>query len=134
MHNLATVVGGVVLSAVVLSGCGGGGTTVTATLKDLTLAVDNNSGKAGDFTFKADNKGALVHELVVFKTDVAFDKIPQKDGKADESTGTSAGEVDDVAPGKAESKTFKLAAGKYVLLCNVPAHYAAGMAVAFTVQ
>ena len=150
MRNWAMMIGSMAMSGLVLAGCGGGdaapassagapaaaggATTVTATMKDLTLAVDKNSGKAGEFTFKADNKGALAHELAVLKTDEAADKIPQKDAKADESTGKLIGRTAEIAAGKAESKTVKLEAGKYVLLCNVPAHYAAGMAVAFTVQ
>lgn len=145
MRNWSMVIGGVVLGAALIAGCGGGsaapaasggasGATVTATLKDLTLTIDKTTAKAGDVTFKAVNQGALVHELVVIKTDLAPDKLPQKDGKADENAGTVVGEIAEFPGGKTETKTFKLEAGKYLLLCNVAGHYAAGMTTAFTVQ
>ena len=41
-----------------------GAGTITVTLKDLTLAADKATAKAGSVSFKADNKGSLVHELV----------------------------------------------------------------------
>ena len=146
MRNWSMVIGGVVMGAALIAGCGGGaapaaggraaggGGAVTATLGDLTLKLDTNTGKAGAITFKADNKGALPHELVVIKTDLAADKLPQKDGLADETANKVIGKIQNVAPGKADSKAITLDAGKYVILCNVAGHYAGGMTAAFTVQ
>ncbi len=37
------------------------------------------------------------------------------------------GEVADLEPGKDGTLTVSLPAGKYVLLCNLPGHFAGGM-------
>lgn len=111
-----------------------GGTTITANLKEFAIDLDAKTAKAGQVTFKATNKGTTPHELVVLKSDLAPDKLPVKDAKADESGAVSIGEIEELASGKSESKTFDLKAGKYVLICNIPAHYEAGMRLAFTVQ
>ncbi len=43
-------------------------------------------------------------------------------------------DVDDIESGSSKSTTKDLAAGKYVLICNLPGHYQKGMRVGFTVQ
>jgi uncharacterized cupredoxin-like copper-binding protein len=81
------------------------------------------------------NKGSLAHELVVFRTDMTIGDLPiGSDGKVDESAGQVIGEieVDELQPGAEASATFQLGSGKYVLLCNLPGHYAQGMRSAFT--
>lgn len=149
-----SLIGGVVvlgLAGLFAAGCGGapsggeaktdsapkttaGGTTITATLKEFTIELDAKTAKAGAVTFKTTNKGTTPHELMVIKSDLAPDKLPVKDAKADETGLTVLGEVAEMASGKTDSKTFELAAGKYLLICNIPAHYQAGMTLAFTVQ
>ena len=51
--------------------------------------------------------------------------LRQPDGTANE-VGTE-GEVPDVEPGAGGKLTVTLPAGKYVLLCNLPGHFAGGM-------
>jgi hypothetical protein len=43
------------------------------------------------------------------------------------------GEVSELDPGKSGSVTVALKAGKYLLICNVPGHFGAGMWTEFTV-
>lgn len=114
----------------------GGGETVDAELKEMTITASPSSIAAGSVTFAATNVGTIDHELVVLKTDLAPDALPVKDGKVEEAgTGIQAiGEIEEFAPGKTESATFNLEAGKYVLLCNIASHYQAGMRAAFTVS
>jgi len=52
----------------------------------------------------------------------------------DEKQVPPVGRTSNIAGGKSEDKTLNLTAGKYVLVCNVPAHYGQGMHVAFTVE
>lgn len=111
-----------------------GGTTVTAGLKEFAIELDTKTAKAGAVTFKATNKGTTPHELMVIKSELAPDKLPIKDAKADETGLTVLGEVAEMASGKTDSKTFEMTAGKYLVICNIPAHYQAGMTIAFTVQ
>ena len=42
-------------------------------------------------------------------------------------------EVEDIAPGTAKPLTVDLTAGTYVVLCNIPGHYADGMRTGFEV-
>lgn len=75
--------------------------------------------------------------MVVVKTDLAPDALPTgSDGSVDEEgDGIEAiGEVEDVANGASATLSLTLEPGSYVALCNLPGHYAAGMATAFTVK
>jgi uncharacterized cupredoxin-like copper-binding protein len=50
------------------------------------------------------------------------------------SEDASVGEVSETDKGKTVTKTLDLAAGKYVLVCNIEKHYAQGMRSVFTVS
>ena len=111
------------------------GGTVNATLTDMKIAVDRSSVPAGPITFVVKNNGAVVHELVVIKTDVSQDKLAanaDEVGKMDE-TG-NVGETGDMIVGASKTFTVTLGAGHYVLMCNEIGHYAKGMHMAFTVN
>ena len=85
-------------------------------------------------SFNASNKGATAHELVVYQSDLAADKLPQAGGGVDEKQVTVVGRTASLDANKTESKKMDLKAGKYVLVCNLPAHYGQGMRIAFTVE
>jgi cytochrome c oxidase subunit 1 len=108
------------------------GTMVDAALGEFYVKTDAKTAPAGHVTFVVHDTGNVPHEFVVVKTDTPEGKLPQSGGKADE-TG-SVGEVGDVTPGSTKHYlTLDLKPGKYVLLCNVAGHYAAGQHTAFTV-
>jgi plastocyanin len=96
------------------------------------LTVDPVTVKAGKVTFTFTNTGTRQHEMIVLKTDDAFDQL-----KVDEankvSEDASVGEIPETDKDKIVTKTFDLAAGNYVLVCNIEKHYAQGMRSAFTV-
>jgi uncharacterized cupredoxin-like copper-binding protein len=122
-------------SATTGAGGEGGSTTVDATLTEFKIALDKDSASAGEVEFKADNKGAIQHELVVIKSDLAPDKLPVGSaGTVDESKVDVVGKIDPFDAGKTETKSLDLEAGKYVLICDIAGHYAGGMHAAFTVQ
>lgn len=109
--------------------------TVNATLTDMKITVDRGSVAAGPVTFVVKNAGAVVHELVVIKTDVPQDKLAadaDEAGKVDE-TG-NVGETGDMQVGESKTFTVTLSPGHYVLMCNEIGHYASGMHIAFTVN
>jgi len=110
------------------------GGTINATLTDMKIAVDRSSISAGPVTFVVKNSGAVEHELVVIKTDIAQDKIVAgtEAGKVDE-TG-NLGETGDVVAGGSNTFTVALPAGHYVLICNEVGHYGMGMHMGFTVN
>jgi uncharacterized cupredoxin-like copper-binding protein len=97
-----------------------------------------SSVPSGQVTFVATNTGKIEHELVVIKTDLPADALPVAEGKVnEEAAGISViGEIEpeELGPGKTATKTFTLAPGKYVLVCNIAGHYQAGMRAPFTVQ
>jgi uncharacterized cupredoxin-like copper-binding protein len=106
------------------------GTPVGVTEKDFTVELDTTSAKAGSTSFEVDNEGPSTHEFVVFATDLAPDALPVgADGNVDEEGDgvTHIDEIEDIGSGCQASLTVDLDAGNYVLICNLPGHYAAGM-------
>jgi uncharacterized cupredoxin-like copper-binding protein len=110
--------------------------TVNITMKEFSLAATPVSTGSGQITFSVKNDGAVVHELLVVRTEGDAAALPIKAGAMDEADpGVKvAGKIATIAAGASQSVTAGLPAGKYVLLCNVPGHYGAGMHTAFTVQ
>jgi len=108
---------------------------VGVTIQEMSINLDTASVPAGPVTFGVNNAGTVLHELVVVRTDTAFDKLPASlDQAAKVSEEGSAGESGDIAAGRWSSFLLTLAPGQYVLICNEPGHYAGGMRVAFTVR
>lgn len=122
----------------------GGGAQVAVTLAEWSVAPSPASVPAGTVTFRARNEGKEDHELVVVKGDRP-DGLPVKDGTVDEDglpPGAFVGEVEPFPSGETCPGTFPLAAGSYVLFCNIvekepdgtlESHYQQGMRSAFTV-
>jgi uncharacterized cupredoxin-like copper-binding protein len=124
--------------------CGGGGAkTVDVTVQEFAVIPAESSVGSGEITFKVNNKGPDdTHEFVVIKTDLAPDALPTDENGAVDEAGEGIeviDEIEDIAVGQTPSVTVDLAAGSYVLICNVfdeeeqEAHYTMGMHTAFTV-
>ena len=110
--------------------------TVAVTVADFTVTPDPDSAPAGEITFDITNDAEQTHEFVVFQTDLASDQLPtDENGDVDEAGEgvTHIDEVEDIAGGSTQSLTVNLDAGSYVLICNLPGHYAQGMQAGFTV-
>lgn len=110
------------------------GGTITVALSEWKVAPSAAKVKAGEITFTATNKGVIQHELRVIKSDAAADKLPQANAAVDEKAVTVVGKTEALDAGKSGTVKATLAAGKYVLVCDLPAHYGQGMATAFTVE
>jgi uncharacterized cupredoxin-like copper-binding protein len=143
MHRtLRLASAGIVLAA--LAGCGGAGstagpsaggaTTVGAQEKEFSISLDKSTLPVGHVTFNVQNGGTIAHEFVVIDTDKPADQLPQASGEVDEDALAGVGEVEDIAPGTSKTLEVDLPAGHYVIICNVPGHYAAGMHADVTVQ
>jgi len=104
----------------------------------MTLVASPASGTSGDITFTVKNTGTIDHEVVVLKTDTAFDQLKVGESEPDKvDEATSVGEVGDpeLKPGESRSLTVTgMAAGNYVLVCNIAKHYGLGMRAAFKVS
>jgi uncharacterized cupredoxin-like copper-binding protein len=108
---------------------------ITTTLTDTSITLSAASVKAGDVVFRITNTSMMeLHELVVITTDLPTDQlIPDASGRLDESTLTSMGEEGDITMHQSVDFPLKLAPGRYLLICNLPGHYQAGMHTVFTV-
>ena len=97
-----------------------------------SLVADRASVPAGSVTIKLSNKGTMQHEMVVLKTDDPIDGLAvDADQKVSEDS--SVGEVGELDVGTSGTVTLDLAAGNYVLVCNIEGHYGHGMRTAFSV-
>lgn len=110
--------------------------TVKVTLLSNSIQLETHNVKTGrvklDVKNAADNN--MKHELVVLKTDLADDALPVSKGQVLEHKLRKIGEVEDISPGTSKHASFKLAPGHYVLICNKPGHYEAGMHTALAVM
>lgn len=112
------------------------GGQLTATLTDTAVQLSQTTIPNGTVTITVKNAGTVVHTLVVLKTNLTHDKIPfdpADQTKADER-GKVGGTPAQLKPGQSVDLKLDLAAGKYVLICNEPAHYQIGMHAPLTVN
>jgi len=105
-------------------------------LSGMKMTATPDSVKAGRIKINATNESqGLVHEVIVVASPSNGGKLPydQKVGRVIESRIKDLGEVSDLPPGKSGSLTLKLTPGNYLLICNQPNHYQAGMWTRLTV-
>lgn len=146
--------GGAVSPSATTAPAAGGTGGVAVTVADtkglrapMTMTLATSTAPSGDVTFTVKNSGTVEHEVIVLKTDTAFDQLPIADAgdppapvksganKVDEAS--SVGETGDpnLKPGESRTFTVKgMTAGHYVLVCNIADHYRLGMRAAFTVS
>jgi uncharacterized cupredoxin-like copper-binding protein len=102
--------------------------------RGFTLSRDQV--QAGRITFRIKNISTdEVHEVLVVKTDLAPDAFPLEPGgtRVDEKKLKVLKDLGDLKPGHAHTVTVDLKPGRYVLLCNQPGHFKAGMFTSLTV-
>jgi uncharacterized cupredoxin-like copper-binding protein len=99
-------------------------------LAGMKMTATPESVKAGRVIIHASNKSqALVHEVIVVRPAAHDAPLPYDEsaGRIIEKKIRDLGEVSDLPPGKSGSLTLRLAPGNYLLVCNQPNHYKAGM-------
>ena len=112
---------------------------VTVTLQDpsgdpsisgMVMKTDTTAVRAGRVILQALNQSKeLVHEVLVVPALPAGKELPY-DAKRDmviEKRVHSLGEISDLKPGGRGKLTVNLRPGTYLLFCNQPGHYKAGM-------
>ena len=103
----------------------------------MGIKASPDAVKAGEVTFKVINDSKdTVHEMIVMFLAEPGKPLPylEAENRVDEDKAGDKGEVSELDPGKSGSLTVELKAGKYLLICNVPGHYGAGMWAEFTVD
>jgi len=106
--------------------------------KEMSITLSRDTVPAGYVDFVARNDGERAHELVVFKTDVPFDKLPMKGSDLDEK-GAGLKNVADTGEENLKSGEVRilhasLDPGSYIVVCNLPGHFKAGMKATLTVK
>jgi uncharacterized cupredoxin-like copper-binding protein len=95
----------------------------------MQVVADETTVKAGEVEFDVTNASKdLVHEMLVIPAPAAA-QLPYLSGEeeVDEDKAGSLGEVEELDPGTTGKLSLILKTGHYVLFCNVPGHYTAGM-------
>jgi uncharacterized cupredoxin-like copper-binding protein len=114
------------------------GTPVNVVLDDFRVRPDVAVVPAGTVSLRIRNQGPTSHEFIVVRTDRDPDKLPlQRDGLT----------VDEEAPGidlldeaggldidDRQTLVLDLAAGDYVMYCNLEGHYLGGMHAELTAR
>jgi len=125
--------------ALTIAACAGAAETIPpdvdlgVTMKDYKVELSVDTVKAGSVKIGVRNAGGMEHSFELIKTDLPFDKLPTTgDAKAREDGLVK--QVKSIGVGKVSVVTADLAAGNYVVICNVAGHYQLGMRVAFTVN
>ncbi|HWD47081.1 MAG TPA: sulfocyanin-like copper-binding protein [Actinomycetota bacterium] len=113
------------------------GIPVNVLLKDFEVERDAAAVPPGTVRFRIRNQGPTTHELIVVRTDRAPDDLPlQRDGLTVDEEGPGINLLDE-AQGldidDRQTMVLDLAAGHYVLYCNLEGHYLGGMYAALTV-
>ena len=96
----------------------------------MSIKVSTNKVVRGKVTFNVVNLSkTMIHEVIFAPIKDEKTLLPYIDAenRVDEDKAGDLGEVSELDPGKTGSVTFDMKPGKYILYCNVPAHYAMGM-------
>ena len=128
------------LAALVVVSCSQQAETVpadvqlTVTLKDYSVTLSSPTVKAGTVKIGVQNSGSMAHEFDLIKTDLAADKLPLDGASGKAKEDGLVKQVLNIGVGKVATVSADLAAGHYVIICNVAGHYQLGMHADLTVQ
>ena len=90
----------------------------------------------GVVTFQVTNSSKdTIHEMIVMYLADPSKPLPylSAENRVDEDKAGDKGEVSELDPGASGTLTVFLKPGKYLLICNVPGHFASGMWTEFEV-
>ncbi len=102
----------------------------------MSLRANVTSIKAGKVTFDVTNLSrSIVHEMIVVAVENPNAPLPYdyNTGQIPEKQVKMLGETEEMEPNAEKTITLDLKPGAYLLICNVPGHYAAGMWTPLTV-
>jgi uncharacterized cupredoxin-like copper-binding protein len=102
----------------------------------MSIRIDRSTVKAGMATFDITNwSRSALHEVLVVAVDNPGAQLPYdytKEAVAEDQVKV-LGETKELPPNASEQLTVDLDPGTYLLICNIPGHYAAGMATPLSV-
>jgi uncharacterized cupredoxin-like copper-binding protein len=104
---------------------------------NMGITIYRKSIPTGPVAFEVKNNAEnSIHEMLVLPIKNTSTPLPylKNESRLDETKTNSLGEVSELDPGKSGTLKVTLKPGKYLLVCNVPGHYAAGMWTLLTVR
>ena len=140
-RHIAAFLGFSLLASALGSGLVAAAQTVHVDLQErvdghMTVTTNVDSIKTGKVTFEVtnDSKG-MEHEFLVARLNGSLKDVPFDNSKdvVKEAAFKGIMELGDLNPGKSGTMTLDLKPGKYLLFCNIPGHYEAGMHHVLTV-
>jgi uncharacterized cupredoxin-like copper-binding protein len=102
----------------------------------MSVRTNVTSVKAGKVTFEVTNLSrSIVHEMIVVAVENPNAPLPYdyNTGQIPEKQVKMLGETEEMQPNAEKTITIDLKPGAYLVICNVPGHYAAGMWTPLTV-
>jgi uncharacterized cupredoxin-like copper-binding protein len=109
---------------------------IAATENDYSIALSTAAVGTGPNTFDVTNDGPSLHEFIVLRTNLPADGLPLEANSSvntDAPHLTTVGRIQNIQPCSTKSLTVDLKAGRYVVICDLPGHYAMGMRAPLTV-
>jgi len=104
---------------------------VSGTEKEWAIEISSGLHEAGTTTFNLQNLGTIAHEFLVVRSDKsAAELVASVDAgtnRIDEGQLNVINEQPEYDPGVPGMVTVNLEVGHYVVMCNIPGHYKAGM-------
>lgn len=107
---------------------------VIVDLKEYAITLSVASVKAGIVKFGIRNDGTMVHDFDLIKTDLALDKLPIDGAAAKAKEDGLVKQMINIAGQRSTTISADLAAGHYVIICNVAGHYQLGMRAELKVE
>jgi uncharacterized cupredoxin-like copper-binding protein len=111
-------------------------TTKMVEMGMMGLRTDKTSAKPGQVSFDVTNwSRSMVHEMLVVAVDNPDARLPYDNSAQTvvEDRVKVLGETQDLQPNASKMLDLTLSPGSYLLICNQSGHFAAGMAVRFSV-
>jgi uncharacterized cupredoxin-like copper-binding protein len=124
-------------AAIVLSACApvsSGGEAVQIDLIDFGISAEPAVVAAGSIDLAIANDGQIVHEVEIFGGAFPDQELEISNSVADTTGLDLIDEVEDVLPSTTARLTVELEPGTYLVICNLPGHYAKGMSTSITVE
>jgi hypothetical protein len=105
--------------------------------RDFALHVPTTRLRAGTYVFVDTNHGPSAHELVMWRTSDAADRLPLlANHRVNEDSPQLSSVLDSgtsLDPGQTRLLSVTLSRGHYVIACNLPGHFISGMHLDITV-
>jgi uncharacterized cupredoxin-like copper-binding protein len=96
----------------------------------MSININPISVLHGTVKFNVTNKsGNVIHEMIFSPVadEAKLLAYIEKENRVDEENSIHLGEVSELDPGKSGTLIVDVKPGKYILYCNLPGHYMAGM-------